>query len=197
MIFRTGSMIVVAGWVVLTAAAGCGTARSSPPSKTYGREGHAIGLSREQRQGDLQEQAKAEKNRDAEVRRQEIAAATRAAVAEARPVETPATKPLAGQIKHVVVMWLKNPGDAAVRKQLIDAKSSLAKIPGVIEVSAGEVVKSDRPVVDSSYDVAYVVTFNNEQSLRAYGPHPIHQKLVEDVIKPNVAKFTVYDFVMP
>lgn len=104
--------------------------------------------------------------------------------------------PAAGQVKHVVVLWLKKPGDKEGRKALIDARETIRTIPGVLDVSAGECVPSDRKgVVDSTYDVAVVITFKDEEALRAYGPHPTHQKLLKEVLSLHVERYVVYDFV--
>ena len=62
-------------------------------------------------------------------------------------------------------------------------------------MTAGECLPSDRAVVDSSYDVALVISFTNERALKAYTADPAHEKLVEEVVKPNVEKYVVFDFV--
>ncbi|MBC7784749.1 MAG: Dabb family protein [Burkholderiales bacterium] len=96
----------------------------------------------------------------------------------------------AGQVRHVVVCWLKPGADKAA---VIASCSQLREIPGVVDVSVGEKLASDRPAVDSSYDLALVVTFDDERSLRAYDQHPIHLKALDEAVKPNVAKFLIYD----
>ncbi len=190
-LIRIPSLCLLAALVL----AGCSEVKSSPTQGGYAREGPAIAQSRERRQVDQQKMAEEK----ADAQRREIAAATQAAVAEAtRTAPPPAVATSrSGQIEHVVVMWLKKPGDASARKALLAAGETFKNIPGVISVSGGEVVKSDRAVVDSSYDVAFVVTFKDAEALKGYGPHPIHQKAVEEVVKPNVEKFLVYDFVVP
>jgi len=99
-----------------------------------------------------------------------------------------------GRYKHVVIMWLKSPGDTDARRAIVSATSVIRKIPGVVDVVAGECLPSDRAVVDSSYDVAIVISFDNERSLKAYATDPAHEKLVEEVVKPNVEKYVVFDF---
>jgi hypothetical protein len=94
---------------------------------------------------------------------------------------------------HVVLCWLKSPGDSASRQQLIDTSYTFGKIPGVVSVTAGHPLPSTRPVVDSSFDVAVVMQFKNEQALRAYEQHPIHKKAVSDVLRPLTAKILIYD----
>ena len=54
-------------------------------------------------------------------------------------------------------------------------------------------MKKTRPVVDSSFDVAVVVTFEDEAALRAYDAHPTHKQAVEEVLRPLVGKLVIYD----
>ncbi len=96
---------------------------------------------------------------------------------------------------HVVMMWLKNPGNADDRQKLIaTAQSFVGKIPGLISVSSGPVRPSTRPVVDSTYDVGIVMVFKSEETLAKYPTYPVHQRAVEEVIKPLVERYVVYDF---
>jgi hypothetical protein len=100
-----------------------------------------------------------------------------------------------GHVRHVVLLWLKKPGDAAIRKTIIETTASLRDVPGVVDVVAGTMLPSERKVVDSTYDVGVIITFKNEQALRDYDQHPKHLKAVNEVLKPNVEKLLVYDFV--
>lgn len=99
-----------------------------------------------------------------------------------------------GSITHVVVVWLKTPGDESARRRLIDNARSLADIPGVSDVRTGAVVPSTRPVVDSTYDVALVMTMRDADTLKAYATHPIHRRFVEEQVRPLVERYRVYDF---
>lgn len=97
-------------------------------------------------------------------------------------------------VSHVVICWLKSPGDVAARQQLISDSKSFTKIPGIIDVSAGQMLPSTRPAVDSSFDVAIVMKFKDQQSLASYGQHPLHLAAVERTLKPLVAKYVIYDY---
>ena len=101
--------------------------------------------------------------------------------------------PSHGQINHIVIAWLKNPGDENDRQKLINTSRTFLQIPGVVSVSAGRPIPSTRPVVDSTFDVAVVIVFRDEAALRAYDAHPIHKQAVEEVLKPLVKKQIVYD----
>lgn len=97
-------------------------------------------------------------------------------------------------VTHVVVCWLKTPGDQRAAQQLIDDSKSFTQIPGIVNVSAGRVLPSTRPSVDSSFDVAIVMKFKDEDALKSYGQHPIHLQAVERTLKPLVAKYVIYDY---
>lgn len=97
-------------------------------------------------------------------------------------------------IQHIVILWLHEPGNPEQRHKLIDAAEVLKEIPGVITVSAGEPLPSDRAIVDDSFDVAYIFTFENQESMRHYLTHDDHKEVVASLIKPLVAKMLVYDF---
>ena len=97
-----------------------------------------------------------------------------------------------GQVSHVVIYWLKNPGDETARQRIIDESAKFKEIPGVVRVTAGRAIPSTRPVVDSTWDVGFVITFKDEAALRAYDVHPIHKQAVS-VSRPLTAKLLIYD----
>lgn len=99
-----------------------------------------------------------------------------------------------GTVEHVVVVWLKDPGNPAARSRVIDASQALRSISGVVSLKAGTMIPSKRPIVDSSFDVALSVTFADEQAMQHYLTHPAHVQLVEETLKPLVDKIRVYDF---
>jgi hypothetical protein len=98
------------------------------------------------------------------------------------------------EIDHVVVIWLKDHGNAQQQQQMIDRSKRFTQIPGVLSVSVGTCLPSTRPVVDTSYDVAVVMRFANEQALHQYDQHPIHKKAVQELLAPLAAKIVIYDF---
>ena len=102
--------------------------------------------------------------------------------------------PPPGSITHVVVFYLKSPGNESARKTLIQATQSFTQIPGVLAVQVGPVLPSPRPVVDSSFDIAAAITFKDEQALRDYDKHPLHQAALIGPLKDLVSKVTIYDF---
>lgn len=100
-----------------------------------------------------------------------------------------------GRVHHVVIVWLKDHGNPAARQQYIDATKDLAKLPMVWRYQIGTTLPGgDRQVVDSSYDIAISVTFENAQALDAYLQHADHAKILQEKLKPLVDKVIVYDF---
>ena len=97
-------------------------------------------------------------------------------------------------LEHVVVVWLKDPGNATHRQTIIDESEALRTIPGVLSLKSGTVIPSERAIVDSSFDVALIVSFADAAAMQAYLVHPLHVQLVNETLKPLVAKIRVYDF---
>lgn len=94
----------------------------------------------------------------------------------------------------MVLCWLKEPGNTEHRDQIINISRTFKKIPGVLEVQAGEVISSDRPIVDDSFDVGILVIVPDAKRLQEYLDHPIHQDAKRDILLPLVEKVLVYDF---
>ena len=99
-----------------------------------------------------------------------------------------------GALQHLVLIWLKDAGNAEQRARIIEVSKSFRNIPGVLDVQAGKAVASERDIVDDSFDVGILVVVPDERRLREYLDHPIHQKAKNDVLVPLVEKILVYDF---
>ena len=109
----------------------------------------------------------------------------------------PAGKASPGQVEHVVLVWLKDAGNEAKRTELINkAKGFQKEIPGIISISAGAPLPSDRPVVDDSFDLGLVMRFESKEALAAYESHPVHVKAVKESLAPASRKLQVYDVVV-
>ena len=98
-----------------------------------------------------------------------------------------------GPLEHIVIIWLNDTGNAQQQTRIIEASQVLTGIPGVLSLKSGSVVKSERAIVDSSFDVALIVSFPNQAALDHYLVHPTHVKLVEETLKPLVSRIQVYD----
>jgi hypothetical protein len=100
-----------------------------------------------------------------------------------------------GAVTHVVIMYLYDRGDLGARKEVINAAERLRDISSVRTIWAGRMLTSNRPVVDQSYDIAYVVTCDSEDALQKYLNDPVHVETKQRVLDRYVNKYVVYDFV--
>lgn len=98
------------------------------------------------------------------------------------------------RVHHLVVVWLKQPGDADAQQQVIAATRKLEGIPGVLSVSVGPTFASDRAVVDDSFDIALTIQLTDQAALKYYQTHPLHEQLKQEVLKPLVERFIVYNY---
>jgi hypothetical protein len=101
--------------------------------------------------------------------------------------------PKSGSVDHVVLIWLKRPGNTADRQALRQAAEDLKALPQVKSVSHGTALASERPIVDDSFDVGFVMRFDSPADLHAYETHPQHVAKVNQVLKPLTRKIVVYD----
>jgi len=99
-----------------------------------------------------------------------------------------------GTVHHIVICWLKNPGDIAARRQLIEVSKGFAELPGVVGVRAGEPRESERRNGDTSFDVAIIMEFEDSQALASYQAHPQHRAAIRDVLAPLTSRVVIYDF---
>jgi len=99
-----------------------------------------------------------------------------------------------GTYSHVVLVWLKDPGNAQMRKRFIENSRALNNLPGIISRHVGVVKASDRVIVDDTFDVAVTVTLKDKAAFDAYMNNPRHKKIVEEKLKPLVNRIVAYDF---
>ena len=110
---------------------------------------------------------------------------------------SPPREPQDGRVNHLVLCWLKQPGDVAQRQQIIEQTLAFRTIPGVQEVRVGEVLSSERGIVDDSFDVGILMSFASREDMQAYLEHPLHRAALRDLLQPLVSRVLVYDFVEP
>ena len=98
------------------------------------------------------------------------------------------------RLHHIVLCWLRDPGDRKDREKIIEVTKSFRDIPGVLIAQAGQVIMSDREIVDDSFDVGILIVTKNQEDLQKYLDHPIHQQAKKEVLLPLVERILVYDF---
>lgn len=101
----------------------------------------------------------------------------------------------AGELYHVGLVWLKEPGNSEHRQKLIEAAHSFAReIPEVEFLSVGQSPPSASPYVDASFDICFVMRLENKAALDRYAKNPIHEKAAREVFLPLSQKIQFYDF---
>ena len=98
------------------------------------------------------------------------------------------------RVSHVVVVWLKEPGNTQMREQFIKASRALETMPGVVSRHVSAVISSERSKVDDTFDVAVTVTFENAAALKKYMQNQKHKDMLNKQLKPLVNRIVVYNF---
>ncbi len=79
-------------------------------------------------------------------------------------------------VEHIVLVKWKSTVTAEERQHLLEALQSLKHtIEGIVELHVGHNF-SPRSL---GFDAGLVVTFVDQKSLEAYGPHPLHQEVAK------------------
>jgi hypothetical protein len=102
----------------------------------------------------------------------------------------PPAKP--GTVDHVVLVWLKRPGNEDDKQTLINKSRELRAIPGIRFLDSGTALPSERPIVDDSFDIAFVMRFDSPAALKAYSLHPVHLKARDELLRLS-SRILVYD----
>ena len=98
------------------------------------------------------------------------------------------------RVVHVVLVWMKEPGNEAHKARIVEATRGFSTFPGVEEIRVGEPVPSERPTVDDSFDIGLYIIFSSKQALESYLAHPEHQAAQRSILRPLVEKVVIYDF---
>ncbi|WP_446810366.1 Dabb family protein [Methylomonas sp. 2BW1-5-20] len=102
------------------------------------------------------------------------------------------------KVHHSVIVWLKQAGDEKLRRQYIDESKRLAELPGVLAYEVGTPAAINRghanAAVDESYDVAVAAVYENREAYEAFLKNPEYLRVAQQVLRPLVDKYKVYDF---
>jgi hypothetical protein len=97
-------------------------------------------------------------------------------------------------LTHVVLCWFKDSGNSEQRDRIIKMTETFNNIPSVLNARAGGPIRSERSIVDDSFDVGIIVEVRDEKGLQEYIDHPIHQKAKNEILLPVIERVLVYDF---
>jgi hypothetical protein len=97
-----------------------------------------------------------------------------------------------GMFIHHVYFWLKNPGNEDDKAKLIEGLKKLSKVKTIKDHYIGKPATTRRDVIDSSYDVSWLLFFDTAADQDSYQTDPVHLKFVEEC-SSLWTKVTVYD----
>jgi len=97
-------------------------------------------------------------------------------------------------VVHTVFLWLKQSGNEQHRRQIMLATDRLRAIPGVLDIRYGEAIASCRAIVDDSFDVGIYFYFRDVAAMNRYLVDPVHERVVEQDIRPIVERIVIHDF---
>ena len=94
-------------------------------------------------------------------------------------------------VEHIVLFkWNEGVAPEAIEAAVEGLKALRFKIPGIIDLSIGANF-SER---NKGYDTGLVVRFENREALEAYGPHPEHQTVVQNLLSPIRSDVLAVDY---
>jgi hypothetical protein len=94
-------------------------------------------------------------------------------------------------LHHLVLFEMAESSTEADRQAIIDGLNALpASIPEIESYACGAAL----PSANASWSIGLAATFASADSHKTYSANPVHQKLVNEVIRPAVAKITSVQF---
>jgi hypothetical protein len=97
-------------------------------------------------------------------------------------------------IEHIVLFRFKSETSALTKQKIATELMALkGKVPSILDISAGPNF-ADR---NQGYEYGLVVRFADRQGLESYQVHPDHQKIVHELIRPELADILAVDYEFP
>ena len=94
-------------------------------------------------------------------------------------------------VEHIVLFWwTAEASQEAMDSAVTELRKLKGKIPGIVDLSCGANF-SDRA---KGYTHGLVVRFTDRSALAGYGPHPEHQRVVQNFINPIRAETLALDY---
>lgn len=95
------------------------------------------------------------------------------------------------QVIHIVLFkWTAEARPEAIERAVQGLRDLRDKIPGILELSCGKSF-SDR---GQGFHHGLLIRFTDRAALEVYGPHPEHQRVVQEWINPIKSDVIVCDY---
>ncbi len=93
---------------------------------------------------------------------------------------------------HHVYFWLNNPADKNELDKLVAGLRKLSSVSPIQSFHIGVPAATSRDVIDTSYNVSWLLLFKDKEDQDSYQVHPGHLQFVEEC-KHLWRKVVVYD----
>jgi hypothetical protein len=100
-----------------------------------------------------------------------------------------------GQVTHVILFWLKRPGNLDDQSFLRRTLRSLRRVRGVNDVRVGRSLPVARPGLEQSFDLGAVMIFRDREALEKFERDLRREQALNAMLRPLVRQYTVYNFV--
>ncbi|MDF1575575.1 MAG: Dabb family protein [Bacteroidales bacterium] len=125
-----------------------------------------------------------------------LAMGSAARAGQLNPSEAPKgdQKELEGGFFHMVFFWLTDDTPEVKEKFLKELTLFIKQVDEIKKVHVGPPANTDRDVIDNSYSINLLVTFDSKKEHDQYQEHPAHLKFIENA-SSLWKKVLVYDSV--
>ncbi len=93
---------------------------------------------------------------------------------------------------HHVFFWLKSPDSETGKQQLTAGLQKLSKVSSIKSFHIGQPAATSRNVIDTTYSISWLLTFETAAAQDNYQVDPIHLNFVKEC-SPFWDKVVVYD----
>jgi hypothetical protein len=100
-----------------------------------------------------------------------------------------------GQVTHVMLFWLKRPGNVDDQNVLVRGLRTLRRVRGISDIRVGRPLSVDRPGLEQSFDLVVVVIFRDREALEKFEHDPRRRGALDAMLQQLVRRYTVYNFV--
>jgi len=99
-----------------------------------------------------------------------------------------------GQVTHVMLSWLKRPGNVDDRNVLMRGLRTLRRVRGVNDVRVGRPLPVDRSSLEQSFDLGVVGIFRDRETLEKFERDPRRREALDAMLQPLVRRYSGYNF---
>ena len=95
------------------------------------------------------------------------------------------------EVMHIVLFeWKPDATPASIEAAVEELRALKDKVPGILELTIG----TDFSTRARNFSHALVVRFTNRESLEVYGPHPAHDRVVQNFVRPISKDVMAFDY---